>query len=140
MTLRPVFVLLAVLALSACAGTSAVMLGQARAPIDPAQVRVYATPPPGSIEIAQLESKSGAGFGTAGQTDAVIARIKREAAKLGANGVVLMGGVGSSAAPVGVNVGLGSWGRHSGGGINVGMPTTQKHIAGVAIWVPNPER
>ena len=37
-----------------CASTSRVMLGQAYAPTDPAQVRIYTTPPPGSVEIAQL--------------------------------------------------------------------------------------
>jgi hypothetical protein len=124
-----------VLALGACAGTSKVMLGQARPPVDPAQVRIYTTPPPGSVEIAQLESSSAVGFGTQGQTDAAVARLKREAAALGANGVILMG-VGSSGSPVGMSVGAGSYGRHSAGGIGIGIPTTQKKAAGVAIYVP----
>ncbi|RBC81402.1 hypothetical protein BRM99_08545, partial [Xanthomonas oryzae pv. oryzae] len=55
--------------LAGCASSSKVMLGQARAPIDPAQVRVYSKAPVGSVEIAQLESTSAAGFGTQGQTD-----------------------------------------------------------------------
>ncbi|MEC5115539.1 hypothetical protein XocBur1_20430, partial [Xanthomonas oryzae pv. oryzicola] len=54
--------------LAGCASSSKVMLGQARAPIDPAQVRVYSKAPVGSVEIAQLESTSAAGFGTQGQT------------------------------------------------------------------------
>ncbi|HEX7802202.1 MAG TPA: hypothetical protein VF471_05550 [Pseudoxanthomonas sp.] len=135
MSLRPATILLLALALSACAGTSKVMLGQARPPVDPAQVRIYTTPPPGSIEIAQLESSSAVGFGTQGQTDAAVARLKREAASLGANGVILMG-VGSSGSPVGMSVGAGSYGRHSAGGIGIGIPTTQKKAAGVAIYVP----
>ena len=134
MSLRPALVFF-VLALAACAGTSKVMLGQARPPVDPAQVRIYTTPPPGSVEIAQLESSSAVGFGTQGQTDAAVARLKREAAALGANGVVLLG-VGSSGSPVGMSVGAGSYGRHSGGGLSVGIPTTQKQAAGVAIYVP----
>jgi len=135
MSLRPVILFLLALALSACAGTSKVMLGQARPPVDPAQVQIYTTPPPGSIEIAQLESSSAVGFGTQGQTDAAVARLKREAAALGANGVILMG-VGSSGSPVGMSVGAGSYGRHSAGGIGIGIPTTQKKAAGVAIYVP----
>jgi hypothetical protein len=135
MSLRSVTLLLLALALSACAGTSKVMLGQARPPVDPAQVRIYTTPPPGSIEIAQLESSSAVGFGTQGQTDAAVARLKREAAALGANGVILMG-VGSSGSPVGMSVGAGSYGRHSAGGVGIGIPTTQKKAAGVAIYVP----
>lgn len=120
-----------------CASTSKVMLGQARAPVDPATVQIYSTPPAGSQEIAQLESASAVGFGTQGQTDAAVMRLKREAAALGANGVILMG-VGSSGSPVGMSVGAGSYGLHVGGGVGIGIPTTQKRAAGVAIWVPNP--
>jgi len=120
-----------------CASTSKVMLGQARAPVDPATVQIYSTPPAGSQEIAQLESASAVGFGTQGQTDAAVMRLKREAAALGANGVILMG-VGSSGSPVGMSVGAGSYGSHVGGGLGIGIPTTQKRAAGVAIWVPNP--
>lgn len=135
MKLRLVAFLLASMALAGCAGTSKVMLGQARPAIDPAQVQVYTSPPAGSVEIAQLESSSAVGFGTQGQTDAAVARLKREAAALGANGVVLVG-VGSSGSPVGMSVGAGSFGRHTAGGLSVGIPTTQKKAAGVAIWVP----
>jgi len=120
-----------------CASTSKVMLGQARAPVDPATVQIYSPPPAGSQEIAQLESASAVGFGTQGQTDAAVMRLKREAAALGANGVILMG-VGSSGSPVGMSVGAGSYGSHVGGGVGIGIPTTQKRAAGVAIWVPNP--
>ena len=100
-------------------------------------MQIYSTPPAGSQEIAQLESSSAVGFGTQGQTDAAVARLKREAAALGANGVVLMG-VGSSGSPVGMSVGAGTFGSHVGGGVGIGIPTTQKRAAGVAIWVPNP--
>ena len=127
-----------VLLLAGCAGTSTVMMGPARAPVDPADVRIYRTPPPDSVEIAQLESTSGIGFGTRGQTDAVIARLKREAAALGANGIILLG-TGASRSPVGMSVGAASYGRHSAGGIGIGIPTTQKHAAGVAIYVPEPQ-
>ena len=137
MSFRTVAIVLAAALVAGCAGSSKVMLGQARAPIDPAQVQIYRTPPAGSQEIAQLESKSAVGFGTQGQTDAAVARLKREAAALGANGVVLLG-VGSSGSPVGMSVGAGSYGRHSGGGLSVGIPTTQKQAAGMAIWVPEP--
>ena len=76
------------------------------------------TPPAGSQEIAQLESASAVGFGTQGQTDAAVMRLKREAAALGANGVILMG-VGSSGSPVGMSVGAGSYGSHVGGGVGI---------------------
>ena len=136
MNIRTIAVL-GVLAVAGCASTSKVMLGQARAPVDPASVQIYSTPPAGSVEIAQLESSSAVGFGTQGQTDAAVMRLKREAAALGANGVILMG-VGSSGSPMGMSVGGGSYGSHVGGGVGIGIPTTQKRAAGVAIWVPNP--
>lgn len=123
------------LVLAGCASTSKVMLAPARAPIDPALVRVYPDVPPGSVQIAQIQATSAAGFGTQGQTDAAVARLKRLAAQLGANGVVLIG-VGSERSGGGVSVGAGSFGGHVGGGLGVGIPTTQKQANGVAIWVP----
>ncbi|WP_411852519.1 hypothetical protein ACLB90_08620 [Stenotrophomonas sp. LGBM10] len=137
MNIRSIALLGLLLTVAGCASTSKVMLGQARAPVDPATVQIYSTPPAGSVEIAQLESSSAVGFGTQGQTDAAVMRLKREAAALGANGVILMG-VGSSGSPVGMSVGAGSYGSHVGGGVGIGIPTTQKRAAGVAIWVPNP--
>jgi len=133
--IRLAVALLLASALGACASSSKVMLGRSYAPVDPSQVRIYTTPPPGSVEIAQLESSSAMGFGTQGQTDAAVDRLKREAAALGANGVVLMG-VGSTPSAGGMSVGAGSFGSNVAGGIGIGIPTTQKRAAGVAIRVP----
>ncbi|HLM52548.1 MAG TPA: hypothetical protein VK325_02900 [Pseudoxanthomonas sp.] len=135
MNLRPVVLFSLVALVTACASSSKIMLGQPRAPIDPAQVQIYSSPPPGSFEIAQLESSSAVGFGTQGQADAAVARLRREAAALGANGVILMG-VGSSGSPVGMSVGAGRYGRSSGASVGLGIPTTQKKAAGIAIYVP----
>ena len=96
MNIRILPLLGVLLVMTGCANTSRVMLGQTRPPTDPALVQIYSTPPPGSIEIAQLESSSAVGFGTQGQTDAAVARLKKEAAALGANGVILMGVASSS--------------------------------------------
>jgi hypothetical protein len=128
--------LTAVLLVSGCAGSSRVLVGQTRPPIDPSQVRIYTSVPPGSQEIAQIESSSAIGFGTQGQTDAAVARLKSEAAALGANGVVLMGVASSGSSGGGVSVGGGSWGSSSYGGVGIGIPTQQRKAAGVAIWVP----
>lgn len=131
-------VLLAVLsavALVACGGVNRTMLASPRAPVDPATVRLYDVPPAGSVQIAQIEATSGAGFGTQGQADAAVARLKQEAAKVGANGVVLMG-VGTGRAPVNLGIGVGSYGSHGGGSLGFGIPTANKRAAGMAIWVP----
>mgnify|MGYP003577338230 CR=1 FL=1 len=132
----PIAALTAALLLSGCAGSSKVMAGQARPAIDPSQVRIYTVVPAGAQEIAQIESSSAIGFGTQGQTDAAVARLKAEAAALGANGVVLMGVGASGSSGGGVSVGGGSWGSSSYGGVGIGTPTQQKKAAGMAIWVP----
>ncbi|WP_045728693.1 hypothetical protein [Xanthomonas sp. GPE 39] len=135
MHVRPLLPLALLFALAGCASSSKVMVGATRPAIDPALVQIYSTPPAGAVDIAQLEASSAAGFGTQGQTDAALARLKQEAAKLGANGVVLMG-VSSQRSGGGVSLGGGSYGGHVGGGLGIGIPTTQKHAAGMAIWVP----
>ena len=128
-----VFALL-VVATAGCASTSKVMLGPARPPIAAEAVRVYEDPPARYEEIARLETDSPIGFGTPGQTDSAIARLRREAAALGATGVLLLG-VDTVRPPVGVSVGTGVVRRHLGVFGSVGVPTSQRRAVGVAIWV-----
>ncbi|MFC5570369.1 hypothetical protein ACFPN1_09900 [Lysobacter yangpyeongensis] len=122
------------LTLAACASTHHVMLGQARPAIDPAQVKVYQVPPKHYEEIARLDAKSGVGFGTQGQINSAIDRLAREAAKLGANGVILLG-VDQTGSPVSLGVGGGSFGRHGGASVGMGIPTAQQRAEGIAIYV-----
>ena len=125
--------------LAGCAGTRTQMISEARPAVAEGAVKVYYQRPPGSIDIAWVEATSGAGFGTQGQHDAVMARLRREAGKLGANGVVVLGGGrGQSPVDVGVGVGAGSYDHNSGGGIGIGggIPLTQETLNGIAIWVP----
>src|SRR5690606_22761005 len=122
------------LVLAGCASTHRVMLGQPRPAIAPEQVQVYVQPPARFEEIAQLETESAIGFGTAGQTDSAIARLRREAAALGANGVLLVG-VDSVRPPVGVSVGTGVVRSRVGVFGSVGVPTQQRRAAGIAIHV-----
>lgn len=124
------------LLLAGCAGTSKVMLADPRPPVDPASVRIYTEVPSGAVQIAQLDARSAVGFGTQGQTNAVVRRLKDEAAKLGANGIVLIGVGGGERSPVGLSVGGGSYGGRVGGGVGIGIPTQQKSGAAVAIYVP----
>ncbi|GGA72221.1 hypothetical protein GCM10011521_07980 [Arenimonas soli] len=115
------------------------MLGPARAPIDPSEVRIYRAAPPGSVDVAQLEAASGIGFGTPGQERAVIDRLRTEAAALGANGLVIVG-VGQARSPVGMSVGGASYGRNSAVGVGLGIPTSRKKAHAVAIYVPPASR
>lgn len=132
MRILSMFLLLS--ALAGCASTHHVMLGQARPAIDPAQVKVYQVPPEHYEEIARLDAKSAVGFGTQGQINAAIDRLAREAAKLGANGVILLG-VDQTGSPVSMGVGGGSYGRHGGASVGLGIPTAQQRAEGIAIYV-----
>ena len=98
------------------------------------QVKVYQVAPRRFEEIARIDATSAVGFGTQGQTNAAIARLSREAAKLGANGVLLLG-TGTVGSPVGVGVGGSSWGNHGGVGVSAGIPTAQRYVEGMAIHV-----
>ena len=77
--------------LAACAAPSHVLVGTARAPIPVEQVVIYPQPPANSQDIAILNASSHSVFSPGGQrvTDAVIQRLKLQAAQLGANGLVL---------------------------------------------------
>lgn len=136
---RSMLVLLGVLLLAGCAGTSKVMLGHARAPIAPEQVRVYHQPPPRYHEIALLETQSGSfTYGEQNKMNAVLEHLRKAAADLGANGVLLQEqGNEPRGGGVGVGIGGGRFGGHTGisGGVGVDISPAQKHARAVAIYV-----
>jgi hypothetical protein len=133
---------LAALCLTACA-TSHVMVGKARAPISPDMVQIYTRPPPTHFEeIAQLSTSSQGSFSftAQGKSDAVINRLKVEAAKLGANGVILQGIGDEPSGSVGTGGGSTSYsgGGAVGGGIGINLETTRKVGGGMAVFVGDP--
>jgi hypothetical protein len=132
----------AALLLAACA-SSHVLTGNPRPAIDPAQVRLYYGPPPGGYEeIARLNVSSGAfTYGEQNKAEAIEARLRREAARLGANGVLFQGtadGYGNSGVSVGGGVGRGGGRSFSSVGVGVNISPTQKYANGIAIYVLNP--
>ncbi len=127
--------------LTACAPSTHVMVGRARPPITPDQVKIYSHPPSTPFEeIATLDASSKSAFGTGGQksVDKVIERLKIEAAKLGANGVVLEGFSDAETGSIGTGVGSDSYGSHSAVGVGVGgsLGIFKKTGHGDAIYVP----
>lgn len=134
---------LAVFALAACATTSHVITGKPREPIDASQVTLYSSAPPKYEEIAVIEasSRSSFAFGDQKKMDAVIERLKKEAASLGANGVLLQQ-TGSDGGGGGVGAGIGT--GIGGGGISIGTSifTTSSNKTGraLAIYVPAESR
>ena len=136
---RSGILLLVALALTACA-TSHVMIGKARPPISPDEVQVYSQPPTVPYEeIARLQTSSSGSFSftAQGKTDAVIQRLKTEAAKLGANGVLLEGIGDQPSGSVGTGGGTESYSSRSsvGGGVGISVGMNKKVGGGVAIYV-----
>lgn len=135
------WVLCAALAvLAGCAASSALVTGTRRAPIPVERVKLYTQAPKKYQEIAVLESSSrnSWSFSDQAKLDVVVQRLKEEAAKLGANGVLLQGMANRSSGAIGTGVGggTGGWG---GGGVGVGIGTSfeleRKVGSGLAIWV-----
>ena len=80
---------LLVIFLNACASGSSITTGTARAPIDFNQVRLYVDAPEKYETIGIVKASSGAGWTEQGSQDYAIEELKKQAAKLGANGVLL---------------------------------------------------
>ncbi len=125
--------------LAACANTSHVITGKPRAAIDPAQVALYTNPPAKYEEIAVIDASSqmSFAFGDQKKMDAVIVRLKKEAASLGANGVLLQGtGSGGGGVGTGVGIGTGIGGGGVGIGTGISLSSPSKTGRGLAIHVP----
>jgi hypothetical protein len=85
--------------------------------------------------IARLDTSSQGSFSFTAQakTDAVIKRLKIEAAKLGANGVLLEGIGDQASGSIGTSAGGGGYSGGGGIGINAGL--SRKIGGGLAIYV-----
>ncbi|MBW8824182.1 MAG: hypothetical protein JF567_08155 [Xanthomonadales bacterium] len=135
-------ILILALGLAGCATSSHVLTGTARPAISPDQVKLYSAPPGGRYEqIAVIDAISSQSLAVTSQqkSDKVVARLKEEAAKLGANGIILQG-IANETSGGGVSVG-GYGGSYGGGhvgigtGIGVSIPTTRKNGNALAIYV-----
>ena len=129
------------LAVAACAaGPSSMLVGQARAAISPDQVQLYLEPPAGKYEqiaVVDASSKHSLSFTARAKSDVVIRRLKEQAAKLGANGLLLEqiaddpGGT-----QLGTDVGTEIVGNH--GTVDLGLSAalaSQKYGRGTAIYL-----
>jgi hypothetical protein len=126
--------------LTGCVSSQAVLVGRARPPITPDRVQVYLQPPEASYEqIANLSASSRGSFTftTPAKIDKVIERLKKEAARLGANGVLLHGVGPRSAGSIGAGVSTESESGHSPYGLGFGASIflSRESGEGVAIYV-----
>ncbi|QNN47807.1 hypothetical protein H9L17_06685 [Thermomonas brevis] len=125
--------------LSACA-SSHVLVGKAREPISPDQVKILLEPPATYETVALLEASDlGAnGFSAQSRMNKVMKRLKAEAASLGANAILLQGidtqitgAIGSGYANTSIS---GSSAYTSGLGIS--STQTSKVGKAIAIYIP----
>jgi hypothetical protein len=131
--------MLAGLTMTGCQ-TSHILVGQPRPAISPDQVVIYLHPPAQKYEeIALLDTSSKNSFSITaqGKTDAVIARLKKEAASLGANGILLSGVGDQATGSVSSGFGGATSTGHSAIGVGFGSSGTvfQKKGDGLAIYV-----
>jgi len=128
------------LLLAACSTSSHVLVGTARPPISPESVRIYTQPPPHFEQIATLSASSQGSLAFTSQQnmDKAIERLKAEAAKLGANGIVLGEVRNEQTGSFGIGVGSGSYGPSGGSSVGAGGSSgiTNKAVSGLAIYVP----
>lgn len=85
----PFLLAVVIVALVGCASGSTIVTGTTRAPIAPELVKVYLEPPPQFEVIGVVSASSDAGWTEQGSLDYAVEELKKQAAKLGANGVLL---------------------------------------------------
>jgi hypothetical protein len=113
------------LLLVGCATGSSIVVGEVRDAIDPAQVKLYLEAPDSFDTIGIVTASSDAGWTEQDSVDYAVEELKNQAAKLGANGV-LIGSTGENNSTV-----FGGYGT----GYVYAIPVTEKSVTGKAIYV-----
>lgn len=114
-----------IVALTACASGSHIITGTVRAPIDFKLVKLYADEPEAYETIGIVKASSDAGWTEQGSQDYAVEELKKQAAKIGANGVLLLSSGQATSAIVGTNPNGGSY----------AIPVSAQTITGKAIYV-----
>ena len=127
-------------ALAGCASSQVAVVGRARPAISPDQVQIYLQPPASKYdEIANVSASSRGSLSitTTSKMDKVIQRLKNEAAKLGANGILLHGVGDQAGGSVGAGISTETNSGHSPYGIGFGASAFFLRMSGdgVAIYV-----
>jgi type IV pilus biogenesis protein CpaD/CtpE len=115
--------------LVACASGSAIVTGATRAPLDPAVVKLYIKPPEKYDVIGIVKASSDAGITEQASQDYAVDELKKQAAKLGANGVLLE----TTGQSTYTHVGSHTYGY--GAGQIYSFPVTFQTVSGKAIYV-----
>ena len=108
-----------------CASGSAIVIGEKRAPLEPSQVKLYLEPPEDYETIGIVKASSDAGWTEQDSVNYAIEELNNQAAKLGANGV-LLSATGETTSTV-----VGGYGT----GYMYAVPVTAQTVTGQAIFV-----
>lgn len=132
-SMKTAIVFCLVILLSACASSSIILTGQKHPPTDPSKVTLYTSAPTQAYDVIGLVSaQSHAGLSSdQQQINYAIQALKKEAAAVGANGIILSstgdiigGASGGAFVPTG-----------GGGGVYSGGSSHNKEVNGTAIYV-----
>lgn len=85
----PFLLAVVIIVLVGCASGSTIVTGATRAPIAPELVKIYLEPPPQFEVIGVISASSDAGMTEQGSLDYAVEELKKQAARIGANGVLL---------------------------------------------------
>lgn len=126
--------------LAACVSSHR-LIGPSREPISADRVQLYTEAPLRPYEriaVVSASSKRSWSFTSEGKAEVVVRRLKEEAGKLGANGVLLDGISDEPGAAIGADVGTGYEGPRGIIDVGVGASTLtlQRYGRGTAIYVP----
>jgi hypothetical protein len=124
-TSRVAILIMCLLTLNGCATGSSIVTGQKRAPIDFNLVKLYLETPENYEAIGIVKASSDAGWTEQDSVDYAIEELKKQAAKLGANGVFLMA-TGEQTTMIMVDNGYGGF---------YSIPSTDQTVSGKAIYV-----
>jgi hypothetical protein len=127
--------------LAACV-SSHQLIGAARTPIPADEVRLYTEAPARPYEriaVVSASSKRSFSFTFEGKAEVVVRRLKEEAGKLGANGVLLEGISDEPGAAIGTDVGHSYEGPRGTIDLGVGVSTLtlQRYGRAIAIYLPD---
>ena len=123
--LKNLVIYLLAIMLVACASGSSIVTGTKRTPLDPSQIKLYLEAPLNCEVIGIVNASSDAGWTEQGSQDYALQELKNQAAKLGANGILLTTTGETSSTVIG----------GSGTGTFYAIPVTAKTLSGKAIFV-----
>ncbi|MBV1914988.1 MAG: hypothetical protein KUG72_06350 [Pseudomonadales bacterium] len=114
-----------IIILNACASGSSIVTGPTRAPILFSEVKLYLDAPANYETIGIVKASSDAGWTEQGSQDYAVDELKKQAARLGANGVLLTTTGEKTSAIIGTNP----------NGTTYAIPVSAQTVTGKAIYV-----